>query len=174
MSKHRRHRSKDNDNNNFRCQQHAPGNNFPFGINPQQLLGMLGGMDISGLGNILSSMNRQGFDLNSMNQQMNNGFNYNNMNSYQNSYSNEKEDIIVEDEEAIHNVDNLEEEAYKEENIEKKKHKKDKNSNVENLFENEDENLVMLKSLRNIVAPNKVELIDKIIELYINDGFSKK
>lgn len=173
MSKHRRHRSKDNDNNNFRCQQHAPGNNFPFGINPQQLLGMLGGMDISGLGNILSSMNRQGFDLNSMNQQMNNGFNYSNMNPYQNSYSNEGADVTVEDEYSS-KEDKLEEEIYKEENIEKKKHKKAENSNIENIFENEDENLVMLKSLRNIVAPNKVELIDKIIELYINDGFSKK
>ncbi|MFQ6999882.1 MAG: hypothetical protein ACLRRH_00775 [Clostridium sp.] len=51
--------------------------NNPFGINPQQLLNMFGGnMDMNKLGNILSSMNREGFNINS---QMNNGnFNMNN------------------------------------------------------------------------------------------------
>ena len=78
MSK-RRHRDRSRESNNMGRNQGfgANSNNrFPFGINPQQLLGMLGGnFDMNRLGSILNSMNMEGFDLNSMNQQMNNNNN---------------------------------------------------------------------------------------------------
>lgn len=62
MSKHK-HREKDNNNiegnNNFN-------NNLPFGLNFNQLLGLLGNQfDINGLNQILSMMNNNGIDINS-------------------------------------------------------------------------------------------------------------
>lgn len=62
MSKHK-HREKDNnnieENNNFN-------NNLPFGLNFNQLLGLLGNQfDINGLNQILSMMNNNGIDINS-------------------------------------------------------------------------------------------------------------
>lgn len=42
-------------------------NNNPFGINPSQLMGMLGNIDMGQIGNLLSSMNKDGFDLNNLN-----------------------------------------------------------------------------------------------------------
>lgn len=78
MSKHK-HREKDNsnieENNNFN-------NNLPFGLNFNQLLGLLGNQfDINGLNQILSMMNNNGIDINSFsnnNQSDNNSFSNNN------------------------------------------------------------------------------------------------
>ena len=57
------------------------GNN-PFGINTSQLMGMLGNIDMGQIGNILSSMNKDGFDLNNLNmgsiQNIMSGMNANN------------------------------------------------------------------------------------------------
>ena len=68
MSK-KKHREKTTSNrNNMNNGMNMRNNsmNNPFGINPQQLLNMFGGnMDMNKLGNILSSMNREGFNINS-------------------------------------------------------------------------------------------------------------
>lgn len=84
MSKHR-HKSRDINrmrNPSFNnCM-----NNNPFGITPQQLLGLLGSnIDMTGLGNILSSMGQEGFNMNSINTQMNDNNNHRNMNSVVNN-----------------------------------------------------------------------------------------
>lgn len=64
MSKHR-HKSSEESSN----EKNESMYNNPFGITPQQLLGLLGGnMDMNGLGNVLSSMGKEGFDLNSLNK----------------------------------------------------------------------------------------------------------
>lgn len=109
--------------------------NNPFGINPQQLLNMLGGnLDLNSLNNLITSMNKDGFDFNSMNQRMNS---YNMDNNF-NQNMEEKQEQKVED-----------------------------NVNLE-----QDENIIMLLSLKNIVDPKRVEFIDKIITAYKNGNIN--
>lgn len=155
MSKHR-HKSSDS-NKVGRSQFNSNISNNPFGISPQQLLGLLGGnIDMTGIGNMLSSMGKEGFDLNSMNQQfsaMSNNFNGNNTmndtNETNKKYKNNEEN-----------------DGHKE------KHKK---INIEELNSNEDdENIEFLQDLKKIVDPNRIEFIDKIIELYNEGIFTDK
>lgn len=73
MSKHR-HRDRYYDNNREMgsTNRYGPINNNPFGITPQQLLNIFGGgYNLNNIGNILSSMNNDGFDLNAFGNQMN-------------------------------------------------------------------------------------------------------
>jgi predicted transcriptional regulator YheO len=113
-------------------------NNNPFGINPQQLLSMLGGnMDMSGLGNLLSAMNKNGFDLNSLN----------NFNGTSNNPINDKSNPTPH---------------------------KEKSDESENLESTEDDNIQFLESLRKIVDINKIDFIDRIIELYNKGVFKDK
>lgn len=89
MSKHRRRDNRYSDNRNMgynNMNRYGNINNNPFGISPQQLLNLIGGnMNMNSLGNILSSMNTEGFDLNSMGSQM--GFNdINNMNTQEGEF----------------------------------------------------------------------------------------
>ena len=88
MSKHRKR-----EKYNSEQQRYGPVYNNPFGINPQQLISMLGG-NMNGIGNILSSMNRNGFDFNSMNNNMNNNINQNN------SFKKHNNDNIEDEEES--------------------------------------------------------------------------
>ena len=126
MSK-KKHREKTTSNtNNMNSGMNMRNNsmNNPFGINPQQLLNMFGGnMDMNKLGNILSSMNREGFNLNNINTQMNNG-NF--------GMNNQKED-----------------------------------------FNDNDDNMEFLLSLRRIVDSSKLDFIDEIIDLYEKGVFKK-
>lgn len=139
MAKHR-HRSYEG--NDMRSSRPIGSmNNNPFGINPQQLLSMLGGnMDMSGLGNLLASMNKNGFDLNSLN-------NLNNFNANNNSPNNNNNNKS---------------------NPTPHKEKSGENENLESV---EDENIQFLKTLREIVDINKIEFIDRIIELYNKGAF---
>ena len=168
MSKHR-HKDRDREANNMRRPQGAMNNNFPFGINPQQLLAMLGGnMDMGRLGNILSSMNREGFDLNSLNGN-NQGFNLNNMmnamnnnnnnNGFNNNYQNNKQNNST-----FNNA--FDDEISKHKKQDSKKNDVELDMDEINDDIDDDDNLQMLKSLKNIVDPSKYEFIDKIIELY--------
>ena len=159
MSK-RRHRNGSRENNMGRNQGFGANQNnrFPFGINPQQLLGMLGGnFDMNRIGNMLNSMNMDGFDLNSMNIPNNNGFNFNSMmnamngmntNMNNNMNNNFNSDVnapdITSQESTSYNVDDM-----------------------------DDENIQLLMSLRRIVDPSKIQLIDKMIELYNSGAFKE-
>lgn len=150
MAKHRHKSYEGNDMHSSR--PIGSMNNNPFGINPQQLLAMLGGnMDMSGLGNLLSSMNKDGFDLNSLN-------NLNNFNTTNNNINNATANNNATNSNANNNNNHT-------------PHKK-KSSDNENLESVEDENIQFLKSLRKIVDINKIEFIDRIIELY-NKGVFK-
>lgn len=150
MSK-RKHKDRDRDRNIMNNQVRGPMNN-PFGITPQQLLGMLGGnMDMNKLGNILTSMNRDGFDLNTINQQMMNSFNMGNMNSMSNMNGMD-----------INNVDMN--------NINSDLNNSSNTSDISNNI-NIDEDLEFLLSLRKIVDTSRLDLIDKIIELYQKGEF---
>ncbi|MBS5987506.1 hypothetical protein [Clostridium sp.] len=168
MSK-RRHRDRSRESNNMGRNQGfgANSNNrFPFGINPQQLFGMLGGnIDMNRLGSMLNSMNMEGFDLNSMNQQMNNNNNGNtNMNGNNNNFNFES---MMNAMSGMNMMGNHMDNKVNTENISKF----DENSYPEEV---DDENIQILLSLRKIVDPNKVQFVDKIIELYNNGAFNEK
>lgn len=153
MSKHRhRDRLRNNENHYYNNNnRYGPINNNPFGISPNQLLNLLGGnFNMNNLSNILSSMNRDGFDLNSLNNTMNNNFNTSNDTNVNFSDNNDNKES---DENNIN--DNL---SNMEESVEEK---------VNSIY-TEDENLLLLLSLKNIVDPKKFEFIDKIISLYKN------
>lgn len=166
MSK-RRHRDRSRESNNMSRNQGYgvnSNNRFPFGINPQQLLGMLGGnFDMNRLGNMLNSMNMDGFDLNSMNQQMNwmnnNSNAHSNMNNGNNNFN--FENMMNAMNMMGNNLDENNEKIYQ------------KNEDI-NIDEIDDENIQILMSLRRIVDPSKVEFVDRIIELYNKGAFKDK
>lgn len=93
--KRRRHRREREDIDDV---QGELNNNLPFGINPNQLLSLLGeNFDLNNLGNMMSSMKGNGVNLNNFNQNsasqdqqvnnsssLNNGNNTNNMNNTNN------------------------------------------------------------------------------------------
>lgn len=153
MSKHR-HKSDEGKRMGMN-QFNRPFNNNPFGISPQQLLGLLGSnIDMTGLGNILSSMGSEGFDLNSINNQMNQGNFTNNNMKMPNAFGNMASNINPSIDEV--NKDNNSNNIIKEENNEVQV----------------DENIKFLLSIKSIANPDKIEFIDKIIELY-NKGVFK-
>ncbi|NLK94996.1 MAG: hypothetical protein GX275_07375 [Clostridiales bacterium] len=94
MSKHRnRNRNRYNE-----FQRNGPINNSPFGINPNQLLNLLGSnFNMNGLGSLLNSMNMDGFDFNSMNNISNfsNANNKTNKNEETTSYKDEDIQLII-------------------------------------------------------------------------------
>lgn len=141
MSKHR-HKSRDSNgmrnpsfNNNYM-------NNNPFGISPQQLLSILGSnIDMNGLGNMISTMGQEGFNLNSFNTQNSNKDSYSDINNIANNTEikfNKKNETSIEKEQAVFD---------------------------------EDENIRFLQSIRSIVSRERAEFVDKIIELYNSGAF---
>lgn len=156
--------------------------NAPFGINPAQLMGLLGNnVDFSQIGNMLSSMKMDGLDLNNFN--LNNqvssqatkpafdlgplqGFmsslglsdigKNNNSNMFNNS-SNTQNDINEENE-----VDEISEEHI---NISQEEFDKEE-------FLEEDENIQMLIAIKSIVDSKKALFLERVIEEY-NRGMFK-
>lgn len=170
MSRHRKRNKENEGRNNFNMNGRNPMMNNPFGIDPKQLLGMLGGnIDMGGLNSMLSSMNRDGFDFNSfaqmanmnnINSNMNNinsGINSNVNNNFSNSmgYNNHEsiKDFNSNKQNAINEEDTLEEEIGDKEII-------------STCNDDIDENIKFLNSIKSIVNPNKVKFIDEIIKAY--------
>lgn len=176
MAKHRRKeqepmRNEANNNNNNN------NNNNPFGIDPGQLMGLLGGnFDMNSMGNILASMNTNGFNLgslaplakmaginlgnnfpqgNNINSGMNGNMNYN-MNNGMNGNSNVNTDNPIN--------------SSPSEKANSNNHRKSSSKGSNNKNDKEyDENLDFLISLKSYVHPDRIKFIDKIIELY-NSG----
>ncbi|WP_252225426.1 hypothetical protein [Clostridium sp. ZBS2] len=192
MAKHKRKEKQPVDNNmgsnNFR------NNNVnPFGIDPAQLMGMLGGnfdinsllasMNIDGLnlanlaplanmaginlGNFGNAnqrnMNMNNMNMNNMNP-MNGNNNINTMNDITSDFMNTSNDIMNDFTDKSNDIN------IQEKNISEKKNKRS-NSHHKKEIEEEDSNLEMLISLRGFVHPEKVNFIDKIIDLYKNGAF---
>ena len=62
MAKHRRREQEPSMNDNINNNNMMNSNNNPFGIDPMQLLGLLGGnFDMRNMSNMLASMNTNGF-----------------------------------------------------------------------------------------------------------------
>lgn len=155
MSK-RRHKDRNRNMNNqnfgysWRNNMRGPMNN-PFGITPQQLLSMFGGnIDMNRINNILSSMNREGYDINGLHEEMKN-HNFNNGMKYNNNPQNEKE----------HNSNDLE----KNNNL--------NNKDVKSILEKakikkiDEDNMKFLINLKQIVDLKKQVFIDNIIDILL-------
>ncbi len=166
MAKHRR-KNHGSVSNNMSNNVNIPNNN-PFGIDPFQLMSLLGGnIDISSIGNMLSSMNTNGFNLGNLEGLANMaGINLNNMNNFNNMSSNNIDtatDTMVQNEDLKHDIDDLDltidlnkKEAGKKK-VDKRKEKK---------LEDNDENLIFLKQLQIYIHPEKREFIERIIKAY--------
>ena len=104
MSKHK-HKIPYNEKYCNTCKNgNNPISNNIFGINPSQLLGMLGGnFNMNGLGSLLANMNKEGFNLNSMGANPNvvnkngNKENINNKSKVDNNTKSESDDKIDKD-----------------------------------------------------------------------------
>ena len=168
MSKRRHKNKRDNTTENRRRQmqqqrqpqqqaRQQPQYNGPFGINPAQLLSMFGNIDMNQINNMLQNMNRDGIDFNNFNLGMlqnlmgNNGGRTDNVNSF-NNINNDNSESVVNEEIDIFNED-----------LPKNNRKFQVDVN--------DENMQLLKSLRNIVSIERVPFVDKIIELYAKGAF---
>ena len=167
MSKRRHKSRRDNTTENRRrqmqqqrqTQQQAqqPQYNGPFGINPAQLLSMFGNIDMNQINNMLQNINRDGIDFNNFNLGMlqnlmgNNGGRTDNVNSV-NNINNDNSESVVNEEMDIFNEDLP---------------KNNRNFQVDV----NDENMQLLRSLRNIVSIERVPFVDKIIELYAKGAF---
>lgn len=139
----------------------------PFGIDPMQLMGLLGGnLDIGNIGNMLSSMNTNGFNfgnLGSLAQMM--GLNLdnnflkgnNNTNMYSNPGTNNKAY-------SYKNTNNKNTANTKPNEMSKKSDESKNNKEI-------DSDLEFLMSLRNYVHPDRINFIDKIIDLYVKGEF---
>ena len=168
MSKRRHKNKRDNTTENRRRQmqqqrqpqqqaRQQPQYNGPFGINPAQLLSMFGNIDMNQINNMLQNMNRDGIDFNNFNLGMlqnlmgNNGGRTDNVNSF-NNINNDNSESVVNEEMDIFNED------------------LPKNTRKFQVDVN-DENMQLLRSLRNIVSIERVPFVDKIIELYAKGAF---
>lgn len=151
----KKHKKRDSRNhiNNFQDNNRHYSVNNPFGLNPAQLLSLLGGNDMGQLGNLLNTMGRDGFDLSGLGNMMT-GFQGNNMAG---SYDQYLEDDI--DNKAQQKRDAIIDESF-DLDIEKKL-----NTNLD------DDNIEFFRAIRKIANPSKVELIDKIIKKYIDGEF---
>jgi len=160
MSKKRRRRKDSRQTTEPKRSTQSP-TNSPFGINPMQLMSMLGGnMDMGQLGNMLSSLKMDGLDLNNFNLGQNNN-NNNPMNEFElGSLQNMMKNLGMESQ--VNQNVNLGKANSRENNL---------NIDYEDDFgfeSNDDENIKLLESIKSIVDPSKINFIDKIIEAYEN------
>lgn len=150
----RRHRKKED---GFADNTYNGINNNPFGINPMQLLSMMGNVDMTEVNRMMSNMNREGFDFNNLNlNNMKNIIGNNSIGANSNNIGGSS-DI---------RPDNLTTDSPI---VEVKEKKSEVNSQINNC----DENIQMLIALRSIVDGNKGKFIDRIIELYKEGAFSE-
>lgn len=173
MAKHK-HREQDPVMNDTNANT-SNNKNIPFGIDPMQLMGLLGGnFDMNNMGNMLASMNTNGFNLGNLNsiaQMMglnldNNLFKGNMSNpgndNNKNMYSNINHNMSSKSADNSNVNHNMSSKSTDNSNVDKSNKK---NVNNKNIKEN-DADLEFLMALRNYVHPDRIRLIDKIIEAY--------
>ena len=149
MSKKRhKKRQEVNSTNNNNTQQQMNYNN-PFGINPNQLLSMFGNIDMNQINSMLQSMGADGFDFNNFNlgsiQNLMNGMGrntgqqQNQPNIKQGQTNNQRSNVGVDQKQNFDTIKDL---------------------------DDEDDNIQLLYSFRNIVGEEKKDFIDKLIKMY--------
>lgn len=146
--KHRGRSSRSNDNMNSQNGTYNNQSGNPFGINPAQLLSLLGANDMSQLGNMINTMGRDGFDLSGLGNMFPN---MNNMGQF-NSGNNQN--------------------TYQEQNMQGNSNFEDNDvDEEEDKYRIDDDNMEFLKSLRVIADPKRREFIDQIIAKYLDGDF---
>lgn len=174
--------------------ENAIGDN-PFGINQSQLLGMLGNADMGQIGNVLSSMNTDGFDFNNLNfgsiqnmmSGMNGGQNNQDLSTIQKMMSgngSNDNSAMSSIQEMMANMQGAQNSVNNSMNVNNKKsdnntydnsshHRKNKkNDTIDNI--EVDENIELLMSIRKIVDYDRAKFIDKVIELYKEGAFEEE
>lgn len=142
----------------------------PFGIDPMQLMGLLGGnFDMNNIGNMLASMNTNGFNLGNlgsiaqmMGLNLDNNFLQGNMNNLNNDINRNMHTNFNQNMKAYSN--NMNSKSTETSNTEKNNKK---NTSAKPIKDN-DANLEFLMALRNFVHPDRIMFIDRIIEAYKN------
>ena len=177
MAKHK-HREQDqiiNDTNaNSNNNNNTNTNTMPFGIDPMQLMGLLGGsFDMSNMGNMLSSMNTNGFDLGNlgslakmMGLNLDNNFLQGNMNNTNNDINKNMYSNVSRNMKSYPN-NNASPKSNPSSNVDKNNKKSTNNKSVED----NDANLEFLMALKSYVHPDRIQFIDKIIEAYKSGEF---
>ncbi|MDR3596390.1 hypothetical protein [Clostridium sp.] len=180
MAKHK-HREQNpirNDTNTNASTNTNARNNIPFGIDPMQLMGLLGGnFDMNNMGNMLASMNTNGFDLGNLNsiaQMM--GLNLDN-NLFQGNVNNQNTDT---NKNYYPNVNNQNVKKYTNSTSSKtnessnvdRNSKKNESTGSSKYTKDNDANLEFLVALRNHIHPDRIKLMDKIIEAYKSGEFN--
>jgi hypothetical protein len=177
MAKHK-HRERDPIINETKNNSGTDARNIPFGIDPMQLMGLLGGnFDMNNMGNMLSSMNTNGFNLGNlgslgsiaqmMGLNLDNNFSQGTMPNFANDINKNTHTNVSQNKNS--NSNNVSTSASGVSNLDKNK-KKNTNINTKNVKEN-DANLNFLISLRSYAHPDRIKFIDKIIEAYKSGGF---
>lgn len=167
--KHREQSARINDAGNFNNKS------TPFGIDPMQLMGLLGGnFDINSMGNMLSSMNTNGFNLGNlgsiakmMGLNLDNNFLQGNMSNQNNDFSKNTHANVNTNVNQNKPYNNMNYTSTANQNM-------DKNTNKdisEKELKEKDVNLKFLMALRSYVHPDRIKFIDKIIEAYKNGEF---
>lgn len=171
MAKHRRREQEPSMNDSINNNNMMNSNNNPFGIDPMQLLGLLGGnFDMRNMSNMLASMNTNGFNLNNLGPlaqmagvNLDNGFtngnNNQNMGTDMPSSNLNKNEI---------NTEKHDELRDKRTNTRTNKQEQMKQNETMTQTQNKtrDENLEFLISLRNFVHQSKIPFVDRIIDGY--------
>ena len=155
-------------------------NNAPFGINPSQLMSMLGGnIDMGQIGNMLSSMKMDGLDLNNFNlgqlgnnvpnkgNNMNNriGFDLGALQGMMNNLGMGGFNL------GNNNFQNLNSTNLNLENDNNLNIANEENDNSTECLGDYDENIQMLVAIKSIVDSKKAIFLDKVIEAYNNGDF---
>ncbi|GEP62397.1 hypothetical protein CBE01nite_01650 [Clostridium beijerinckii] len=168
MAKHK-HREQDQTSNDTSSNINDNARNTPFGIDPMQLMGLLGGnFDMNNMGNMLASMNTNGFNLGNLNSiaqmmglNLDNNLFQGNMSGSQsnvnnkNMYSNPKEYSSNTNPKNSENLN--EDKGVKKNNVTTNRNIKDKDANLE-----------FLMAIRSYAHPDRIKFIDRIIEAYKN------
>lgn len=179
MAKHKRREQQPvmNDNN-----MNNNNNNNPFGIDPAQLMGLLGGnIDMNAMGNMLASMNTNGFNLGNLGPiakmaglNLGNNFqqenrNNNAMNGNINMHPNSMNGNFNMGQNMNYSNNSNPNVNYKNQTQNEKNSKNTVNNNgKDNPY---DSNLEFLMSLRSFAHPNRIKFIDRMIELYKSGAF---
>ena len=168
MAKHK-HREQGQTSSDTSSNINDNARNAPFGIDPMQLMGLLGGnFDMNNMGNMLASMNTNGFNLGNLNSiaqmmglNLDNNLFQGNMSGSQsnvnnkNMYSNPKEYSSNTNPKNSENLN--EDKGVKKNNVATNRNIKDKDANLE-----------FLMAIRSYAHPDRIKFIDRIIEAYKN------
>ena len=171
--KRHKKRNESSNNENRKNPQQQRMNPAPFGINPTQLLSMLGNIDMNQINNMLQNMNRNGIDFNNFNLgNLQNMMGNMGQSSFNGNGNNVRNDDLENGEDNFNiNTDNkVKEEKNRDKTYYAEKHQ-DHKTKKNIIDDDDDDNMELLKSFRKIVAVDKVAFIDKIIKLYKEGAF---